>query len=1305
MNNTLYPPPIVTHNMNSDPTSGDKMTEVDPGSPRVKKTRKVKLAEPAPTIEQEIEAAADEMAFEVASEQNDADLDALIDFSSVSKDPRIAKSHKEMIRCSLGETIGNIDLLIVEERTDDEFIKQCLLPMIDKVFAKGLHNVGKKQQKSDLGGLTRRARQTAICSDVVYTGPQVAPAKLPAAPQSNYYKRSEKPDRNERNNTVGGLIVVTKRPFIVSNIEEERYEDRLADAKLTGKYTEIVLSARARARSLFFSSSSVVYSFDHSTMQQILASCYVTALNRKIPLPTNLKFQIEIAGLATPIPTPLNLAVGIKNRAEILVWLYLDLDRLMFYARSIRSEEYVTGVVYAHAVKQARLEEDKEAMESCFIDEFAEEDIGDIEEHSESARKLRSLKLKFDGRQNNNDDDSDDDIESVASSSMSINSRVSLSSSTASTSSTKSTLKKEEGFRNTPFRVLRGAEHEFSDRLRGTRRVDLEIDSCLRRDVAGTAYFSQFAASERLVARFSLALRCAWRLVDSFYKFSINIWQSMDYFYFFMLAEIQVKTQSATAVNRVVREGTAAQHVTEQTLATIDTIIERRIALLAETRESLSRLVLLAVEFSVDAASLCEPFFQPPMLLHRVIESFQMDTQLTMRQRRSRATFEECNVVNTQELSAFIDKYLLFGMRLHIEMLLARYPDRPVTHTVLRFSTKNVTPLALLSSMRCFGARDGDDCLIVWTPATMPPKSGYIFVTMTREIWRRVSCGALPRLIAETRARNNSLAREFTSPLITPSLVRALRDTDDNVVVDALCGIQAILCHSQRCQPITWGEQSPMATAHARQTAQSLRNVANALVGAVGSAANDDIAAARKANALQIALCIAVFGKAVARETVFGPLQVALNAGSSYMFMTRDRAQQYVSLNYGDSEKKPSQLAHIMREQLSLPSFQTSEDMNNYYERIAATRKQHVDGCLCGMPVTCCERLQRLRDRLFRDDVRDVEQLVMDCCRCAQVRLPKTSINDRDLTEAERDKMFFVNDDDYDPTKKVHIKRPRYKAYGGRGLCASCSDRKVVEAIRAPTNFVAIYDPFIDQSKHIFAMSAHDIIAELAANESDSYLLGLRVGSKPYTISHTVMPHRRRQYTDSDSKSIDNPRSAVTRVVEKTKELAKSRLAKIGDDTASREDNNLIALLVAIEMTLLVNSNALTEAAAANDTDKIATQLNPLSEQEMAALAIDGERLDNNGVVSGAERLFHFPLSRSALIESNGINRQTAASDRHLSTIDRSEAILFAGRTPRPLVGLPSCFMELVFTNWYDGQDETTSASSSVSATAAALTE
>jgi hypothetical protein len=1246
--------------------------------------------------------------------------------------------------------LNKIDVLILDERADAEFIAKCLMPRLVELEQKGLHEIAKMQQKRVVGQ-KRTMSQSAVCTEVKYIGDQVAStvavaaaandddaadedyksSKKRASTQKATYDRNEMPNPAELDNSVGGLVLLINQP-ITASIEQERlYEGRLMDAARTGKYTEVIASARARARSLFYSRPSRVLSFDRATMTELLEKSYANAFNHKVNIPISLCYPLNVALLAIVRGCQYDERIVREGISTCMYWTYLDADRVMFYARALRNEEFICGVVYAHAVENVRRAEvDKTLNQYCFLDDFAKEDPKTVRERefgepiNESVLKLRRISTRGgitgegnfnidDDADDDDDDGNDSDVQSVFSSSVSVNTNIGSKSTSTKKSSTpvNKTKKKEDGFRETPFRALHGRAHEFSDRLRGTKQYELPVPTITQSEVVGIGYTLQYAPPERLVRRFSLALQCAFRLIDSYYNCILSKWNPCDYFYLFMLAEIQLATQSASGVTTV---------VTPQTRAAIAAVMEKRVGLLKETSERLAHLVMLVINDSPDAINAATPLFNPMLMLHRVIECFQMDTKLSMRQRRSRAEFEECTVCNgTDALFKFIERHALVDTRMKLEALAREHPTRPVTHTVLRFSTQNVTPLSLLSSMRCYGARDGDDCLIVWTPATMPPLTGSIFVTMTHAIWRRIVAGGVPRALAEARGRGKEMNGRAIG-LVAPALVRALRDSDPHIVADALCGIQSLLSHSQRCQPVVWGEQSERATAHIQQTVHALHAAARAIARAAASktaangSATDAVRRVRIETAVEIACCVADYGEAVERESLFTVLQTALNAGGAYMFMTRRAAERYMTAFYEQDDilSTPTAFARLLRHQLSLPVMQTTDDVNRYYDTLEEIGKRPVDSCACGMPVECCYRLQQLRDMLYTQRLRPCLEMVIDCCRCSEVRWPKSA----GLRPGDIDPSPFMEDHGeslFTPggPKKKHKPPPRYKVHAGRGTCAACVDRKVVQAVSAPANFVAIYDPYIindnddddddTNPSNSLAMPAAEIIAELASHDTDVYLRALRVGARPYAVARTVMPHRSWQAKTTSSAAKGDIRGVITSrytatIVERSRALADARIAKIGA-AASTQDNDLIALLTQIEMASFANFDNLHRVVAANEYARVDAYLNVLSEQQMAALAIDGEQLDRNGMVEPGTGKFLFPLTRSAIVESNGIWRPTAASDPQASVVDRSEAMLYAGRMPRPLLGAPQCFMELIFTNWYECALATTSASSSSS--------
>jgi hypothetical protein len=137
---------------------------------------------------------------------------------------------------------------------------------------------------------------------------------------------------------------------------------------------------------------------------------------------------------------------------------------------------------------------------------------------------------------------------------------------------------------------------------------------------------------------------------------------------------------------------------------------------------------------------------------------------------------------------------------------------------------------------------------------------------------------------------------------------------------------------------------------------------------------------------------------------------------------------------------------------------------------------------------------------------------------------------------------------------------------------------------------------------------------------------------------------------------------------------------------ASETHRNLLALITQLEMLSMTYQDEL--LASGKTIDEIGGNINVFNDQELSVLATDQFSTDYNGLINSAHLDgsldVHFPVCQSAFVETVGIWHRTAASNTQRSLPARATQLLYAGRTPRPLINAPPCFAELLLCNWYD---------------------
>lgn len=1231
----------------------------------------------------------------------------------------------------------------------------------------------------------------AATPSLVPASPSSSPAA--AAPQASTAATTPPPPWFELDGSLGGLIVFVSMPYARTRATDAETESELARAVAEQRFADVVRRTGQRARQLFYSRVSTAMEFDRGTLTALLINSFVTARNKGIETPYSLRYAFNVACLVQGQLSPYQQLIMAPTIDEQVILSYIDFDVVAFYADVLRNDELVRSIGYTHWVLEVRrCHDDLAAIEAMFPDEIAARasavaagDIGNIDELADELAEIDAAD------RDNNDDDGEratspppvkmrrvsaggaqraaelptlrqSDIDSVGSLlQRSLNSRLTASGlSTASGVVNRLRLPNgEQGFRRTPFRVLEPDEHEFSDRLRSNRRTKAPIVSVVDREMYRATERVVRLAPLRLVRRFMAAFACALRLVDTYLHYAIDVWNVRDYFYLHQLVEIEMSERRWLLE---CDDEAAAFALSERTERAIGAFIEANGRCVAEQRspialagvdvDALRALVRAVVGGTVVQrrdSRIRNPLqinvgalFGTKLALHDVLDNFQTQSHLTMRQRRARASFEQCVLVEAAELDAYIAEHALVSARDRIDAINAAAPEEPITYRVLRFTPyhpkSRVTPMAIWSTLRAYGLRDGDDALLVWTPACVPPLRGNVYLALRRVAWRRIFDAALPRLVVEQRTLGRVCCR---LPLMAPALARALESPDAAVVVDALAAVQALVTRAPGRLPVQWSVHDPVSLAGARRAVAALRDVASALVRRVGH----DTEMGR-------ALCAAEMVAVLARQhqdtsrhsSLFSAVQVALGSDRLFMYMQVNAAERFVgdegpqldATEALDSQRvrDMATLRGLLRQQLAATrNVTTAAELaaqrasalgdDNETTRSDLTRTT----CRCGAESGQCARLARAL--LVRLDIgapaRQARGIVtIECCLCAAVRMGNYERHDY---TGERKRRYAH--DEIGKRAVVHrseAEQERLDALTRRGRrskseprrmhwprCDACCARIVVASTTAAAKGLAlpIYDPLVSTHQYgdarAGALTPERIIALLAHPTRRQYLYALRVGTRRHFVCKTVLPRGDGKQnnplgdpTDADAPvSAHATRASIGKIVETTRALADVRLNS-GRPELEREiaqagggkSNDLLALLVQLEMLALSNHKELQETGSTVPAGVFGRRLNVLSDAQLSAMRVDGLLHDGNGVLDrdrrtgASEVTSYFPLCQSVFVESVGIWQRTAASNARQTLNQRVDAVLFAGRTPRPALSLPPAMMELVLGNWYDGR-------------------
>jgi hypothetical protein len=1258
------------------------------------------------------------------------------------------------------------DCLVLDIGNDAEFIERCWDPEIRKLRTSASYEFRTLPRVRTSDPTKKAEPQHAVCEVARFTG-----ASVDKEATSN-----PKPSTSttplmwyETDTVLGGVAIYVKSPLPKAKLTDQQVEQELTAAARNQAFSDVVRRTQQRARMLFFSSPAHVIEFDRGTLTFLFMNSFLTARTLGIEAPYSMRYTFSAAALVCGSLSPFIELVTSHTRVEQLINSYIDFDLLSFYASVIENCERVRSIGYAHAIEADRAVTNLALDIAAYPEEMAAESSGST---AEAARlnqdggvrdeELYSQLLdegdleeirNFRAVEANNDDDGDeitteqlqmlqtprssDDAAfempaSVAPSSRarSVNSNVSSATgrTTMSAMARRQQLPNgENGFRRTPFRVIHGQEYEFSDRLRSAERIEtIDIRSSVDRHMYATEYLVRKLPPLRLVRRFTQTFACAIRVVDEYLHYALDVWSPMDFYYLHMFVDIELRER--TTHKGVTAAWTADNsRLQARTRESIDKFIDlnrrlvaadrQQLALAKVDRVELARLVKVTVDSALDQspASLSttvKQLFGPDISLHSILDNFQTHSQLTMRQRRSRAAFVRCVVVPTEELMQYLENYALLHVAQRIEACNTACPFEPITHRVLRFESSRVTPMALCSSLRAFGARDGDDVMVVWTPMALPPMQGYIYVAMRVTMWRRLVDVIVPRTVAEHRSLDR-VCRFY--PLVSPALVRALDSPDLNVVVEALAGIQTLFSRSPASLPVQWASMNDLTVmASARRAVESLRSVAHTLQ---HTNAERTLECARIAIGAEMVEAVRQQKGVTIYNSLYSPVQVAMAGGRTFLFMSTERVEKFLN-EYppeGEADDSPpikadlERLRALLQQQLSATrNDSTIADIGEGHNELQR------DTCRCGVGFNACPRLHRaiqLRTGVQHPGRLERGLISLECCVCARVKLGNGVHQVERARRGERDELG------------ERVKRKRDWATSGNrphrrrmtmipSMCDACQDRIIVTSAASAHRgqFVPIFDPVMsvnnDGSARGVAMNPERIIRVLSHPARKAYLYALRVGPRASRVCKTVLPRTDgkdgRQHRDpTEISDVEvGPRGAgLSYVIESTKTMAALRIERNRVADVSHEDghaNDLLSLVIQAEVFALSNHRELMSLREKGHA--VGDRLSVFTDEQLTALRVDDAEHDANGMIhrergegNVVESTFLFPICSSALVETTGIWHPSAASSplRGRGTAERVASLLYAGRMPRPLLNMPQGFAELLLINWYNANDST----------------
>lgn len=864
--------------------------------------------------------------------------------------------------------------------------------------------------------------------------------------------------------------------------------------------------------------------------------------------------------------------------------------------------------------------------------------------------------------------------------------------------------------------------HEFSDRLfeSGITETDLASNLTTRR------------ANRKLVARVELAFQSAIELVITHCKMRVDKWRSADHFYLYKLAELELTLGGANE-----------QQLGAHTLRAIDTILERQLAF-GTNRESVVALVqnvLHSPSSSYVASQFVAPLFEN-LSLHSVIDSFQVAR--TSEERRKEAMIIRARSATVVQLDTFIAEHGLLWDRLKIDRLVASSPTSNLLDKILCFSTHDATPLQLVSSVRlhCPSARDGVDYLVVWAPAPYeiarcvesPESCIDVYLAMTSAIWETIALGAIPRHVAEERARGNRVPEW---PRVAPLINAAMASNYSDIVAHALAAAQALTTPTRASLPIVWRPGTPQAARSAKHCADLLACVATALTSVedseISSSCHDNTLkrlnlALRLADTIEIAMREGEKRRGLARfrvetDSTFAAILVAMTGNEASIAISREGAQHILMQNVISAKlaafiRTQSILALPVAELIYMQPKMGTDQLNTVAESRARERPPLLE-CFCGTSTESCERMRTML-HTWQAAKHKTEFKTIECCLCS-----------RHAREAK----LRLFEPDWRPRNRLLCKRRRNCGKVG-ATCAWCANRGVIrpEAVieygpecgpdrqrvdvqQQRQEYIVLYNA---RNRAEAEFTAQEIVNEFVQSNSVVGIEALRICIGG-TVVETMVPRnasRRRDYWRTyhntkrrDQKSAtkealpvepttEPPAAAPRRPGARTDVNVDAKTDKffelaetlaVDDDIATRatsqRNRDRMELLFILESLALTDheivATSMREQKFAGDagSDSVFNLLSPLSAAVHDAAA-------NTVLMRRAALEFSgFPLCPSTVVESMRVGAygfESISSDERHDVHTRVEGSIVRGRTPAPLTESLPLLQTLAFANWHD---------------------
>lgn len=1171
--------------------------------------------------------------------------------------------------------LRDLDTIFIDVNADRAFFEQILQPALALIDENEAYKISDPKRRG-----SKRNRNAAECTTISYDGPRIPIIR------TNQDSDDDTPDPAELQDCLGGMLVFFAWP------------------------TDAGEAPLARATSM-----------DRSSMAQLISRLVTESMRLNVALPFSISRRVDTMELGTSFSLD-TMTDSFKLFAIAHFFsLFINCRTIATYKNALDEHAKVVERAVAHqqvenaapptnedpylvAMREMLAMADRldaQDQETCVgIDPVTFRPVMKTEVETKKPTKRRHRKTQAPPQPTPIDD-------AVASVDVS---------DTMSLNSIESEIELNVDDARAPYSA-RLDTHEFSDRLFESNITESDL-------VSGLA---KRRANRQLVARSELVFQTATELIITHCKMRVDKWRSVDHFYLYKLVELELTLG-----------GGNAQRLTAETLRAIDTILERRLAF-GTSHESVVAMVqnvLHGETATYVSRTYVAPLFEQ-LSLHSVIDSFQVVR--TSEERRKEASIVRARSATIAQLDTFIAEHGLLWDRLKIDRLVARSPSSNLLDKILCFSTHDATPLQLISSVRlhCPSARDGVDYLVVWAPAPYeiarcvenPESCTDVYLAMSSTVWETIALGAIPRHVAEERARGNRVPEW---PRVAPLINAAMASSNSDIVAHALAAAQALTTPTRASLPIVWRPGTPQAARSAKHCADLLACVATALTSVedseISSSSHDNTLkrlnlALRLADTIEVAMREGEKRRGLARfrvtaDSTFASILVAMTGNEASIVISREGARHILMQNVISSR-----LAVFLRAQsvLALPVAEiiymqpkAGADQFNAVAEARSKERPPLLECFCGTSTESCERM-RTMFHTWQANKHKAEFKTMECCLCS-----------RHAREAKL--RLFAPD-----TRSRHqLIVKRYRNCGKIGAtCAWCANRGVVrpesvieygpecgpgrqrlDVRQQRQEYIVLYNA---RNRAEAEFTAQDIVNELVQSNSLVGLEALRICIGG-TVVETMVPRnasRRRDYWRNyhnnkrrDEKStqkettIEPPAAAPRRpgartdvnVDAKTDKFFEHAATLSVDDNAasqatSQRNRDRMELLFILESLALTDheivATSMREEKFAGDagSDSVFNLLSPLSASVHDAAA-------NTSLMRRAALEFSgFPLCPSAVVESMRVGAygfESISSDGRHDVYTRVEGSIVRGRTPAPLTESLPLLQTLTFVNWHD---------------------